>query len=80
MKRSRMSNLKDWLVTVGELGVGESVYFNLEHLTMDDVRAALKAQYPDRRDLVTSNHGSRAYVGVASDHLNERVWDRLTGG
>ena len=72
-----MSNLKDWLVTVGELGVGESVYFNREHLTMDDVRAALKVQYPDRRDLVTGDHGSRAYVGVSDDGLDARVWDRL---
>ncbi len=77
MKKSRMSNVKDWLPVVGDLGPGESVMFNREHLTMDDVRAALKAQYPDRRDLVTSSHGSRAYAGVSDDGLDARVWDRL---
>ena len=77
MRRSRQSNLKDWLITVGELEPGESVMFNREHLTMADVRAALKAQYPDRRDLVTGDHGQRAYAGVSDDGLDARVWDRL---
>ncbi len=72
-----MSNLKDWLVTVGELGAGESVYFNRGHLTMDDVCAALKAQYPDRTDLMTGDHGQITYVGIADDAATPRGWGRL---
>ena len=75
--RSRKSSVENWLVTVVDLGPGESLHFNREHLTMNDVRAALRAQYPGRRDLVTSDHGNWAYVGVRDDDVKEHVWDRL---
>ena len=52
----------DWLVRAGNLRAGEGLYFNRQQQSEDDIRAALKAQFPNGEVQFAHRHGQTVYI------------------
>lgn len=70
----QFSDAKTWLVDAGKLKNGATLHFSRCGMPMDDVKAALKSQYPERRFYIVK-HGDATYVGAGDRPCEWKYFD-----